>query len=163
MRAARRGLVKALKGLPLDESAVDAIVRSACAGDPWVSKKFKLYLSEHITRPVTGPRLEHVVIGPDKIPAVAQAIYDMRSKLTHEAKTLPPTAAYSGGPFVGVRTHAALLAIGDDWGRDTVPPVAWFMRAVALAHRTFVSKRLGLERCPAGECAPGHDVVAETP
>jgi hypothetical protein len=163
MRRSREPLVAELRRLSLGEAQVESILRASCVGNPWVARKFERYLEEHVTRPIRCPGLSHIEIGPDKLHAVAQTIYRARSTMSHGAAGLPPTASYGGGSRVAVRSAAALMeATTNGWDRGKVPPVAWFLRAVAVAHRTFVCKRLGIERCPVGECTE-NDTVAETP
>jgi hypothetical protein len=163
IKEARGPLVKAANDLSLCDAQAESLVRASCAGDQWAARKFRRYLAEHIARPVVCPGLTYIRIEPNKIPAVARAIYQSRSTMTHRAGALPATASYGGGPTVDVRSAAALMeAAADGWAPDQVPPVAWFLCAVALAHRTFVCKRLEIEQCPAGECTED-DAVAETP
>jgi hypothetical protein len=163
MRDSREPLVKAAKSLSLGDGQVEAIVRASCVGDRWVGRKFRRYLVEHIKQTVVCPGLTHIQIAPDKVPAIARSVYRARSAMTHGTGALPLTATYGGGPQVGVRTAIALMEASiDGWSKGQVPPVAWFLRAVAFAHRSFVSKRFGIERCPAGECI-GDGALAETP
>jgi hypothetical protein len=131
----QKGLYDLALSLKLGEETAKKLAIEACRGEWWAGRKFKQFLQEYVSETVWGGPDElfhrlHQEVMPkcEDFERTLRKIYAARSKATHEGQSFPPSASYTGGPYMAVRTGTAL------YGADSpFPPVIWFERIVNSA------------------------------
>jgi hypothetical protein len=133
---------KLAKKFGLGEEMARMLALEACKREPWVTRKFRKFLTDHIDASVWDQEddlfrvpLEFLSKREDLHRTLGN-IYAARSGATHSGHQFPRSASYSGGPEIPRRVAMAQLS-------SDFPPVGWFERIVNTAITTFWARSIG--------------------
>jgi hypothetical protein len=126
------------KKLGLTEEQGADLAVAACAGNSWVSRKFRYFIMAMTDDSLWEPdELFQLAteFSPhrDEFEKTLKNIYNSRSSALHEGKEWQDTIRLGWGPMMPAKVLPLLLA-----GRFKVPPVVWFERVVNLALNRYL-------------------------
>jgi hypothetical protein len=117
--------------IPLEQA--ETLALAACAGERWISRKFRHFLMQRIDDSLWQPddvfNLPVEFTPPkEKLEQVLRNIYNTRSSAIHEGESWQDTIRVGWGGMIPVTAMPLLLEKGIN-----VPPVVWFERLVNMA------------------------------
>lgn len=133
--------------LGLGEETARKLAIEACRREWWATKKFKKFLIDNVPESIWEEpdelfsRMDQELMPKrEDFERSLSKIYNARSKATHEGRSFPASASYTGGPTISMPAAAGLFGAASPF-----PPVVWFERVVNNAlcgfwERTMPSK-----------------------
>src|ERR1051325_6496764 len=123
--------------IPLEQA--ETLALAACAGERWISRKFRHFLMQRIDDSLWQP--DDVFTLPveftppkEKLEQVLRNIYNTRSSAIHEGESWQDTIRVGWGGMIPVTAMPLLLEKGIN-----VPPVVWFERLVNMALNQYLA------------------------
>ena len=128
-----RAVIALAQKLNIPEDQAEELALAACAGERWISRKFRIFLMERIDDSLWQPdnlfKLPVEFTPPkDDLEKVLKIVYATRSTALHEGQSWQDTIRLGWGPTMPFSAVPLLFEKG-----LKVPPVVWFERLVNMA------------------------------
>jgi hypothetical protein len=140
----KAGVAHRAKDLGVSDKDAQELAVLACAGIPWASRKFRIFLKEMCDDTLWQPDDLFPMPLPDSCKPtppdfenVLKKIYRARSEAVHTGQQYGASISLGTGAGIPIRGMQELFT-----GGAKVPPVAWFERVVNLALNRYLETGL---------------------